>query len=113
MSMFRVHTITGTRYAASTVLKGQSTPGATSAIGFTSSVQPMSGKEKLSLPEGVREKTIYKLYTSFALRTASEKNKTKADRVTVFGDLFEVIKVDTWQNKVIPHYKALVSSIDA
>ncbi len=113
MSSFRTYTLAGTRYAASTMTKGIATPGATSVIGFTSSVQPLSGKEKLILPEGIREKEAYKLYTSFALKTVDEVAKTKADRITIFGKTFEVVKLAIWQNNVIPHYKVIVSGIDA
>lgn len=113
MSSFRVYTISGTRYGIGTWTKGKYTPGTSSSIQFTASVQPLSGREKLTLPEGVREKVEYKLYTDFQLLTVDEKTSKNADRVVLFGKTYEIVKVEIWQNKVIPHYKALASLIDA
>jgi hypothetical protein len=113
MSSFRVHTITGIRFATGTREKGRYVPGADSPIEFKASVQPLSGHEKLTLPEGIREKSAYRLYTSFQLYTSQEDDDKKADRVTLFDDVYEIIRVDVWQNQVIPHYKAIASLIDA
>ena len=113
MSSFRTYTITGKRYAASTNTKGRWVDGADSPISFKASVQPLRGNELLTLPEGQREKETYRLYTSFQLFTANESDKKKPDRVTIFDKEFDIIKVDVWQNKVIPHYKAIESLIDA
>jgi hypothetical protein len=113
VSSFRTYTIDGKRFAAGSNDKGRYVPGADSDIQFTASVQPLSGHEKLTLPEGVREKSAYRLYTSFQLFTSREGDNKKADRVTLFGETYEIIRVDVWQNKVIPHYKAIASLIDA
>ena len=113
MSSFRTYTIAGKRYAASSFDKGRWTDGSESDISFKASVQPLKGNELLTLPEGYREKETYRLYTSFQLLTADEKNKKIPDRVTIFGKKFDIIKVDIWQNKVIPHYKAIASLVDA
>jgi len=113
MSSFRTYILSGIRYAASTRVKGQVSPGATSSIEFTASVQPLTGKEKLALPEGVRENATYRLYTDYELKTADESGNKKADRVTIFSKTYEIIIVEIWQNKVIPHYKAIASLIDA
>lgn len=113
VSSFRKYALTGTRYSAGSNAKGIITPGSTSPISFTSSVQPLNGKEMETLPEGRRQAETYRLYTDFALNTVDEKNKVKADRVVIFTKTFEIIKVDVWQNQVIPHYKAIASLIDA
>ena len=113
MSSFRVYTLSGTRYAAGSWTKGIYAPGTSSPIQFTASVQPLSGREKLTLPEGAREKAEYRLYTSFELQTLNEKAVKSADRVTLFGKLYEIIRVEPWQNNIIPHYKAIASLIDA
>lgn len=112
-SSFRVHKLTGLRFEADSLDHGILERGDSDEFEFTASVQPVSGNEKVSLPEGVREREMYRLYTDYALKTADETAKTTADRVTLFGKLFEVISVEIWQNKVIPHYKAIVSLIYA
>lgn len=113
MSSFRTYTLDGKRFAASVNVKGRWTDGAEAAFQFTASVQPLKGNELLTLPEGLREKETYKLYTSTQLFTARENDDKKPDKVQIFGKTFEIIKVEIWQNKVIPHYKAIASLIDA
>lgn len=112
-SSFRTYDVDGVRYDAGTENKGRYVPGATNPIEFSASVQPLTGNEKLTLPEGIREKETYRIYTDFELHTSNEKDKKKADRVTLFGKTFEIVRCDIWQNKVIPHYKAIASLIDA
>lgn len=112
-SSFRTYDIDGVRYDAGTMDKGRYVPGATSPITFSASVQPLSGAEKATLPEGIRERESYRLYTDFELHTSNEKEKKKADRIVLFNKTFEIVRANIWQNKVIPHYKAIASLIDA
>jgi hypothetical protein len=112
VSSFRTYTLDGKRFAASSNVKGRWTDGATTPFTFVASVQPLKGNELLVLPEGQREKETYKLYTTYQLRTADEPAKKKPDKIQIFSKTFEVISVEPWQNKVIPHYKAIVSRID-
>ena len=102
-------TIAGIRYAAGSYTKGQYSPGAETPIEIQASVQPLAGRELDILPEGRKELESYKVYTTFELRAANQNNQTQSDEITLFGKSFEVIKVENWQNAVIPHYKALVT----
>jgi len=102
-------TITGVRYAAGTYTKGQYSPGAETELIIQASVQPLAGRELDLLPEGRKELESYKIYTTIELKTADQSEQTQADELTLFGKSFEVIKVENWQNAVIPHYKAIVS----
>lgn len=110
-SSFR-QSISGTRFDPDTNVKGRLVPGGSSPLNFTASVQPLSGDENLTLPESLRESQNYWLYTDTKLQTTDEKNKTKADQVTLFSKTFQIIRVEAWQNGVIPHYKALASLIN-
>lgn len=112
LGSFSVHTITGKRKSASTNVDGRFTPGSQTDISFKASIQPLNGKELESLPEGRREKDTYNIYTDFQLRTVDEEGNTNPDQVDIFGQSFEIIKVDTWKNNVIPHYKAIASLIN-
>lgn len=85
------------------------------------SVQPMRGKDLLSLPEGRRASASFRLYTDFRLRTVDDKAQQNPDRVTFripAHDLtaplrtYEVIHVDDWQNGIVSHYKAVVSLLE-
>jgi len=113
MSSFRTYTLDAKRYDGSTNTKGRWSPGAETPFTFIASVQPLRGSELLTLPEGQRERETYKLYTSTKLNGANESNKTKPDKIQLFDKTFEVLIVEIWQNKVIPHYKVIVSKIDA
>lgn len=112
MSLIPRQSLTGTRTEAGTLVKGRLTPGSTSAINFTASVQPISGDELLSLPEGIREEGMFKLYTDFALRSANQTTKEPADKINLFGKVYKVVFLEAWQNNIINHYKAIVSESD-
>jgi len=111
ISSFRKPRI-GKRTTAGTLLKGQSVPGSTSVLNFDASVQPLSGRERETLPEGLREKGAHRLYTDFALRTDNQKTKDPADEVTLFDKRHIVVRVDPWQNGVLNHFKVIVSEAD-
>jgi hypothetical protein len=81
--------------------------GATTTI--QASVQPTSNAEVLSLPEGRREKKSFCLYTETEL--VSLQQSQNPDRVTLFGEEYEVIKKDPWRNDVINHYKYIVVKV--
>lgn len=112
LGSFSVFTVSGKRKSAPSNSEGTFVPGVETDISFKASVQPITGKELMSLPEGRREKENYNLFTDFSLRTVDEDGNTNPDTVTLFGKDFEIIRVDVWQNKVIPHYRAIASSIN-
>jgi hypothetical protein len=103
---------TGTRYDAPTSVKGIFTPGASTVLNFTASVQPVTGDDLNSLPEGLRENGAYILYTDFELRTGNQTTKEPADIVNLFNKKYKVVLLEPWQNDVINHYKAIVSEVD-
>jgi hypothetical protein len=81
--------------------------GATSTI--QASVQPTSAAEVLTLPEGRREKKSFKLFTDSSLLSLDQTQNP--DRVVIFGEEYEVIKKDPWQNNVINHYEYIVVKV--
>ncbi len=101
--------LVGERTTASSNVKGQSIPGTTSALNFTASVQPLTGRERETLPEGLREKGAFRLYTDFALRADNQKTKAPADSVILDDKKYIVIIAKPWENNVIPHRKVIVS----
>jgi len=101
--------IVGTRTQAGSRVKGHFVDGSTSVLNFTASVQPLTGDERETLPEGLREKGAFRLYTDFKLRTDDQKTKDPADRVTLENKEYLVVMLEPWQNGIIPHYKAIVS----
>jgi len=72
------------------------------------SVQPLAGEEVNLLPEGRRENAAYRVYTDTLLRTAKRGSSGhNADQTTIDGEEFECLRVEVWQNSIIPHYEAV------
>ena len=78
----------------------------TSAPVFAS-VQPLSGKDRQTLPEGQREKDGHRLYTETAMKPASQYTLANCDRVVIDGDEFQVMTAKR-ERAIIKHYKVLV-----
>lgn len=56
-------------------------PGEDTAIVIRGVIQPMSAREVMMLPEGIRTKARWKLYTRFLLQESSVLGQLNADRV--------------------------------
>jgi len=74
------------------------------------SIQPMNGKDMASLPEGERQVDGKKFYTRTLLKTANQHDGTPADRIIYDSITYEVRGV-AHENRIIPHYKALLVRI--
>ena len=107
MSFRRPLTVTR-KSAVDTYVKGVLQVAAASTVSITASVQPLKPNEMELLPEGRRESEAFRLYTSTKLFPAEDSTKKNADIVSIDGKNFEVLSCATWQNNVIPHYKAIV-----
>ena len=102
--MFAVfnQTVSGTRASGAgdyDTPDGSYNPPARVAIGIQSSVQPSPDKELKLLPEGRRTDGAY------SLRSATEIRE--GDIFSIYGNDHEVLKVQVWQNGIIPHYMAI------
>jgi hypothetical protein len=76
------------------------------------SVQPLSGREMETVPEGERHKDWQKVYTEADLVTADQHGAgvgSRADQLVVGGIIYEVRQVWPWRGvSPIPHFKAHV-----
>lgn len=93
------------RRAAGTLVNGNWTEGAESTLTILASIQPLRPAEMESLPEGRRTSKAFKLFTSDKLNLVSSASP---DRVTLYGESYEVFGESVWQNHVIDHYKYIV-----
>ena len=108
-------TVTVTRTAAGVYAKGEYAPGATSTLTTTMSVQPMSGRELLNLPEAQRTRQWVRGYCPIELRTADQSGSLKADLVAYAGKSYEVQKVEYWQSTasdIAPHWKVEMAEVN-
>ena len=111
MSSFR-KPVVGVRTDPGGYVDGGEIDGSITPLNFTSSVQPLSGNEQETLPEGYREGGAYRLYTDFKLRAVNQNTKDPGDKITLDGKDYLIIVVEPWQNNVIPHYKAIASEFN-
>ncbi len=119
-SPFEVFRIPLTLYRKNTgsYVNGQWIEGTETAIPITASVQPLTGEDVLLLPEGRRNSKSYALFTSTPIKTLNTNNTKNTDQIQIFGERFEIIKVEIWQNNpsvfaVTNHYKMIVVKLEA
>lgn len=96
--------VTVQRRASGEYPEGRYQEGALEEIEVTMSIQPLSGRERLNLPEAQRTKRIYVGYCAEELRTVDEIARTPADRVLFDGTEFEVTRVEVWPGN-LNHWK--------
>lgn len=86
---------------------------------ITASIQPTSGEEMLSLPEGRRNRKTYSLFTSSKVEVIHGlNNSVNPDQIEIYGERYEIIQVEVWQNNppifgVVNHYKFYASALEA
>lgn len=86
------------------------------AIPITASIQPTTGEEMLSLPEGRRNKKTYALFSSTPIQLIV--NEQNPDQIEIFGERYEIVQVEIWQNNpssfaVVNHYKFYAQALEA
>lgn len=98
---------TVTRAGAGTYTAGRYVAASPSTFTITASVQPVTGRELLALPEGQRAEDLRVLYTATALRTRDANGA--ADSIAIGGENYTVIRVETWSGVTAGHYRVTVA----
>ena len=93
-------------------IEGVYQPSATETIEVIGSLQPLSAKEALLLPENERNRESFTLFTEVELFPASEDGLRQADIVTANGENYVVRSVEGWKNTDIPYFKALLQRVN-
>lgn len=100
------------RPPAGAYVDGEWVEGPSSPFSVLASIQPLTGRELEALPEGMRTRGRFKMYTEAVLRTVQECSAggVKPDLVEAFGRLLEVQTVLDFQNHTtgLPHVKYLL-----
>ena len=111
MKLLNLETLTVTRYAAGAYgSDGVYVPGSTTTLTVQATVQPLNGKDLQILPEGLRTREAFKLYTATELRTTDQTAGTLSDIVTRGGALYDVQQVGPWLSGsgTLNHHKAII-----
>ncbi len=98
---------TVTRTTNGALVKGKAQAGTNSTLSVAGSLQSVSGRELQALPESFRGDEVRVLYTLTELRTVSESHA--ADRVTIGGESWLVIKVEVFPAFGDTHYRVYVA----
>ena len=104
------------RKNAGSYVNGVWVEGSETLIPITASIQPTTGEEMLSLNEGRRNKKTYCLFTSTNVDIIV--NGKNPDQVEIYGERYEVFRVEPWQNHpavfgITNHYKFYASALEA
>ena len=89
---------------------GQWRPGSTSSVLVSGSLQPVTDRDALLLPEGVRQRARHKLYTdpTTNLVTFDIDNQTRGDVVEVDGERLEVWGVRGYDGALLNHRRYML-----
>lgn len=107
------------RQNPATYVNGVWVPAGETAIPITASVQPTTGEEMLSLPEGRRNRKTYSLFSSTPIEVIhGVNNSANPDQIEIYGERYEIVQVDVWQNNppvfgIVNHYKFYASALEA
>ena len=108
INSFLTGTYTLTRTTAGTYTAGRFVAGTATTSTIRACVQPLRGRDLLSLPEGRRGDDTRVVYTTTLLRVVTPSGA--ADKVTIDGEVFEVVHVAPWNEPQSDTYcRALVA----
>lgn len=111
MSLFKSHTLTVNRYSSGYV-DGRYTKTFETSFNIQTSWQALTGEDLETLPEGKRAEFSYRGYPDIMLRIADPKKQCAGDIIIGPDNYnYEVIRVEAWQNDLIPHYKFIATRI--
>lgn len=91
---FKSGTYTVTRSGATTLVKGRPTAGASTTFDVEASVQPLTGKDTQSLPEGFYTTNTLVVFTRTKLNPVSSAD---SDRINIRGEDYDVMNVEYWE----------------
>lgn len=99
-------TFTVTRRTGTTV-DGDFVVDSTQTFRIIGSLQPITGRELVQLPEGERTRGLFKLYTDAVLRMQDVFDEVQADTVEYDGRELKVVNREDWRLHTdgCPHFK--------
>lgn len=88
-----------------TLVRGVWTTGTSETLTFQGSIQPLSGKDLLTLEPASRDIGKVWIYTGSQLKKRTEAGANAADVLIYDGATWEVIDDRPYGNDIIPHHK--------
>lgn len=77
-------------------------------VEILASIQPLSGKETLNIPEGDRNRERRKIYSADELRVGLQSNQADADIITIDDKQWEVETVEAWPQ----YWKCIIVTVE-
>lgn len=103
-------TITAIPRTTGTKVRGRYVEAAgTSRVLADASCQPANNNEVQALPEGRRNDTALRLYTSENLNSLLQDQNP--DHITIGSVQYEIYSKNIWNNGLIPHYKYIITEV--
>jgi hypothetical protein len=90
-------------------VNGIYTPGARSTLTIEASIQPVTGEDMITAPEGRRIQDLVKVYTTATLKQADEGTGQQPDIIVWQGYGYEVTSMDVRAMGVIDHNKVFAT----
>jgi hypothetical protein len=104
MSSFR-KTFDVLHESAGAYVQGIFVAGARSVVPIQASIQPVTGQDMITAPEGRRIQDMVKVYTVSELQEGEEGTGLMPDLIVWRGFAYEVTSIEVRQMDVINHYK--------
>jgi hypothetical protein len=105
-------TVDRVQHLPAPVIKGKASgPLETSTTQVKGSLQPMTGRELQLLPEGLRNRGVWKFYSQTSFQTADVAECGVPDRLVFDGVTYEVHQVDPWDH-VADYFKIILTRVD-
>ena len=104
--------VTVTRFGKTKLVGGKHKASKMKPFRVVASVQPIKGREREFLPEGFNQRHVVRLYTETKLLLTDEKTRQRADLLTIDGEEFEVIMVETHKGLGLDHFKVYAARRD-
>lgn len=76
------------------------------AIPIRASVQRLSSRDTLILPEAYRTSASYRVYSKTELLSVDNVGAKNCDSITIEGKIYDILSIDKW-TQLVPHYKSI------
>jgi len=108
-SLFKSKSLLLRKKTGGSYVKGQWKTGEPSDTPFDSSWQPARGKILELLPEGKRNREVYRCFApvNFDISSADEYGEKEADQVICEGKEYEITTAAKWDNGLLCHWDLL------